>query len=40
VFFIDFEGHRDQAEVQKVLSDLEADSLNIRFLGSYPKAVL
>ena len=40
VFFIDFEGHRDDPGVQKLLAELEADSLNIRFLGSYPKAVL
>jgi chorismate mutase/prephenate dehydratase len=40
VFFIDFEGHRDEAGVQKLLTELEADSLTIRFLGSYPKAVL
>lgn len=40
VFFIDFEGHRDEAAVQKLLAELEADSLTIRFLGSYPKAVL
>ncbi|MDF1629686.1 MAG: prephenate dehydratase [Alcanivoracaceae bacterium] len=40
VFFIDFEGHRDDPGVQNLLAELEADSLNIRFLGSYPKAVL
>lgn len=40
VFFIDFEGHRDDIEVKRVLDDLQADNLDIRFLGSYPKAVL
>ena len=40
VFFIDFEGHRDEPAVQKVLADLHNDDLTIRFLGSYPKAVL
>lgn len=40
VFFIDFAGHRDDAQVKQVLADLEADQLTIRFLGSYPKAVL
>lgn len=40
VFFIDFEGHRDDEAVKKVLAELDADALNIRFLGSYPKAVL
>jgi chorismate mutase / prephenate dehydratase len=40
VFFIDLEGHRDDVEVKRVLDDLQADNLDIRFLGSYPKAVL
>jgi|SRR5690554_768656 len=40
VFFIDFEGHRDEVSVQNLLAELEADALTIRFLGSYPKAVL
>ena len=40
VFFIDFDGHRDDVEVKRVLDDLKADDLDIRFLGSYPKAVL
>lgn len=40
VFFIDFEGHREDTEVKRVLDDLKAEDLDIRFLGSYPKAVL
>lgn len=40
VFFIDFEGHREDREVGKVLEDLRRADLDIRFLGSYPKAVL
>ncbi|MDF1820560.1 MAG: prephenate dehydratase [Alcanivoracaceae bacterium] len=40
VFFIDFEGHREQEQVQTVLRELDEDGLDIRFLGSYPRAVL
>jgi chorismate mutase/prephenate dehydratase len=40
VFFIDFEGHREQEQVQTVLKELDEDGLDIRFLGSYPRAVL
>ena len=40
VFFIDFEGHKDDVAVQRVLSSLEDEALDIRFLGSYPRAVI
>ncbi|MBZ2188163.1 prephenate dehydratase [Alcanivorax sp. JB21] len=40
VFFIDFEGHKDDVSVQRVLSSLEDEALDIRFLGSYPRAVI
>ncbi|SIT08686.1 prephenate dehydratase [Neptunomonas antarctica] len=40
LFYIDFEGHADEPQVQKVLSDLEASSVELKLLGSYPKAVL
>lgn len=40
VFFIDFEGHVDDAPVQEVLADLEAHVRELKILGSYPKAVL
>ena len=40
VFFIDFEGHRDDPKVKAVLDTLADDALDIRVLGSYPKAVL
>ena len=40
VFFIDFEGHRDDDAVRRVLAALEQDALDIRMLGSYPKAVI
>ena len=40
VFFIDFEGHRQDPLVTTLLDELGDDALDIRFLGSYPKAVL
>lgn len=40
VFFIDFEGHHEDAKVAPVIKALQDESLDIRFLGSYPKAVL
>jgi len=40
VFFIDFEGHRDDPHVAPVLEALQSDDMELRFLGSYPKAVL
>ena len=40
MFYIDFEGHVDDPKVQKVLSELESSSVELKLLGSYPKAVL
>jgi chorismate mutase / prephenate dehydratase len=40
VFFIDFEGHRDDDNVGRVLAALEQEAMDIRFLGSYPRAVI
>lgn len=40
VFFIDIEGHRDDSDIAKALSQLEQASSMCRVLGSYPKAVL
>ena len=40
VFFIDFEGHQQDAKVIQVLEILEREALDVRVLGSYPKAVL
>jgi len=37
-FYLDFEGHRQDAKAREVLEDLEKDSLFLRVLGSYPKA--
>ncbi|PJE79589.1 P-protein [invertebrate metagenome] len=40
VFFIDFDGHQDTAEVQNTLERLSCQSNDIKVLGSYPKGVL
>ena len=39
VFFIDFEGHRDDELIQRVLADIDRDALEVKMLGSYPKAM-
>lgn len=38
IFFIEFEGHREDAQVREILSDLEEHSIMLKVLGSYPKA--
>lgn len=40
VFFIDFEGHRDEPRVAEALASLGQRAQMMRWLGSYPKAVL
>lgn len=40
VFFIEFEGHRDEPAVQRVLDELAAQAAMLKILGSYPRAVL
>jgi len=40
VFFIDFDGHQSKAEIQKVLDEVRAVSMEVRSLGSYPQAVV
>jgi len=40
VFFIDVDGHRDDAAVKKALDELSAEAAMLKVLGSYPKAVL
>lgn len=40
VFFIDFEGHEQDEKVQKVLDKIEKGVVELKRLGSYPKAVL
>lgn len=40
VFFIDFEGHIDDAPIKDALAELESRVRDLKLLGSYPKAVL
>lgn len=40
VFFIDFEGHVEDAPVKAALAELEPRVRELKLLGSYPKAVL
>lgn len=40
VFFIDFEGHRDDEDISRALAELENEASFLKVLGSYPKAVL
>jgi chorismate mutase/prephenate dehydratase len=39
VFFIDFDGHRDDELIKKVLSEIDSDALEVKMLGSYPRAI-
>jgi chorismate mutase/prephenate dehydratase len=40
VFYIDFEGHKSDQNISAVLQQLEHSSVEIKVLGSYPRAVL
>lgn len=40
VFFIDFEGHQDDPLVREVMTELAPRMRDVKWLGSYPKAVL
>ncbi len=40
VFFVDIDGHMQDTRVRKALDELEKGSSVIKWLGSYPKAVL
>ncbi len=40
VFFVDFEGHCDDENVQAVLEEIAAEAAELKVLGSYPVAVL
>lgn len=40
VFYIDVDGHREDAAVAAALSDLEQETFAVRVLGSYPKSVV
>lgn len=39
VFFIDFEGHQDDEVIRTVMDEIDADALEIKLLGSYPRAI-
>lgn len=39
VFFIDFEGHREDDVIRTVLEEIDADALEVKLLGSYPRAL-
>jgi chorismate mutase/prephenate dehydratase len=39
VFFIDIEGHAEQAPVSDALADLESSASLFKVLGAYPKAI-
>jgi chorismate mutase/prephenate dehydratase len=40
VFFIDIDGHAEDAHVKKALTALKKRASLFRILGSYPRAVL
>jgi chorismate mutase/prephenate dehydratase len=40
VFFIEFEGHLQDANIRAIVSELEEQSILLKPLGSYPRAVL
>jgi chorismate mutase/prephenate dehydratase len=37
VFFVDFNGHRDDVKVRRALGALEKSTLFLKVLGSYPE---
>ena len=39
VFFIDFEGHRSEPAIDKVLAELQDVATDVKNLGSYPRAL-
>ena len=39
VFFMDFEGHRDDKVVIEIIKDIDKAALAVKILGSYPKAL-
>lgn len=38
MFFIEFDGHCEEARIRKTISSLEKNSLRFEFLGSYPES--
>lgn len=39
VFFIDFEGHREEERIVALLGEIDQDALEVKMLGSYPRAL-
>ena len=40
VFFIEFEGHVQDDNIAAILHDIEEQSILLKMLGSYPRAVM
>jgi len=40
VFFIEFEGHHQNEKIAAILTEIEEQSVMVKMLGSYPRAVL
>jgi len=40
VFFVDLSGHQEDEAIKKVLAEVAVKSIDMKILGSYPKAVL
>lgn len=38
-FYVDFEGHRENATVKEALQYLDNSAIFVKILGSYPKVV-
>ena len=36
---IDFEGHYEDELIQEVMAEIDSDALEVRLLGSYPRAI-
>jgi chorismate mutase/prephenate dehydratase len=39
VFFIDFEGHREDEKIKDVMQEIDRGALEVKLLGSYPRAL-
>ena len=39
-FFLDFEGHKDQEDVQQLFKQLDILNAEVKILGSFPKAII
>ena len=40
LFFLDFEGHRDEARTKRALTELDRKAVRLEVLGSYPRSEL